>query len=256
MQVSKLIAYPVKSLGGVSMDNMLAQNRGFQFDRRWVITDDQGKFITQREIPTMSLIKPEWKESSLFLRFKSELSPDLLETEYDRKSTVKVWGDTVSTEQAGGLWSEWLSDQLGQRVQLHHLTDATLRSAKRNGGQVSFADRWPYLILSSSSVEDLNKKLTQNTNPENFRPNIVVDSIEPYIEETWQDFTVGNLSFKGEGPCGRCRMINIDQETAETKENILEILSGYRKLPNKIPMGLQARILEEGMIHVGDEIVA
>ncbi len=253
-RVSKIIIYPVKSLGGIEVPEAYADIRGFKFDRRWVITDHDNKFITQREIPGMSGFVPTISGDDIYLVFGSERSPSLEQSEQNKTGHVKVWNDEVEAKKSSSELNKWLSERLGKEVLLWQMTEQARRSEKRNGGLVSFADRWPYLILGIKSVDDLNTRLDTPTKPENFRPNIIIDNPIPYEEERWKNFRIGNLSFSGQGACGRCQMINIDQDSGKINDLVLKTLSSYRSVPGKIPMGLQASTEQSGMIRKGDII--
>ncbi len=96
LTVSELFIYPVKSLGGIALDSAVLTDRGFAYDRRWMLVDTNNRFISQREYPSLALLRPELSAGSLHIFHKTNpgqfidvpLTPPAAET-----MTAGVWDD-------------------------------------------------------------------------------------------------------------------------------------------------------------------
>ena len=67
MHVSQLYIYPVKSFAGIAVGRASATRRGFENDRRWMVVDASGRFVTQREVPAMACVHPSIEHSFVVL---------------------------------------------------------------------------------------------------------------------------------------------------------------------------------------------
>ena len=56
MLISEIIIYPIKSLKGIALTDSVVEKRGLRYDRRWMLTDPDGMFFTQREVPKMAAV--------------------------------------------------------------------------------------------------------------------------------------------------------------------------------------------------------
>jgi len=124
----------------------------------------------------------------------------------------------------------------------------------QNGEAVSFADGYPYLIISQGSLDDLNSRLTEPITMTRFRPNLVVSDCPAYDEDTWLDFHLGDIPFYGPKPCARCVLTTIDPDTGQTGKEPLRTLTSYRNRNNKILFGQNAIAKSTGVLRVGDTI--
>lgn len=268
MLVTGLYIYPIKSIGGISLSSAVVMERGLQYDRRWMLVDENNKFISQREHIEMALIKPEIVGNQIRVSHKTKDIAPLyfdLNPELDKeKLTVSVWNDVVSALRMDNASSAWFSEVLNMKCELVYMPDKvqaagwTARQTSTGEG-VSFADGYPLLVLGTASVADFNTRLDNPVQAANFRPNILVESTIPYEEESWKDFTIGESSFEGIRACGRCQVIGFDQEKASNDPAVLKTLATYRKVGNKVLFGLNAVFRTEGkeqmaIINVGDEL--
>jgi uncharacterized protein YcbX len=211
--LSHIYLYPVKSLGGISVPESTVQLRGLQYDRRWMVTDPQGVFRTQREIPQMALLRTaiELPYLHIFHRDRPQdvlkvlLEPDLLQRQ---TASLKVWSDQFRGYFLSGDASEWLSDQLGQAVRLAFMPEEGKRHADTRyapkGQYVSFADGFPFLIIGQAALDHLNQLLETPLPMERFRPNFVFTGGEAHEEDRWTDFSIGSVPFRCVKPCARC----------------------------------------------------
>lgn len=246
MQLSGLYIYPVKSLGGLSVSESRVELRGLQYDRRWMLTDAEGIFLSQREIPRMALLRTSIEPPFLYVfhcetphdRVAIPLEPDPLSL---RNASLGVWSDRFRGFFAEGLASEWLSDQLGHAVRLAFMPETSKRHADTRyapkGQYVSFADGFPFLMIGQASLDELNGRLKVPLGMERFRPNFVFTGSPPYHEDTWSDFMIGSIPFQCVKPCARCSITTTDQTTGERGKEPLQTLSTYRMQAKRILFG-------------------
>ena len=260
-KLSELNIYPVKSLGGISLKEAEVTDRGLKYDRRWMIVDRDEKFITQRHHPQLALLKTKINHNKLILSHKTkDISPLVVPTNSNLTeiTIVNVWDDLVSALAVGRYADEWLNEVLGFKCRLVFMPDDSQRFVDREYAAqneiVSFADAFPFLIIGQSSLDDLNSRLEESIPMNRFRPNFVFTGGEPYEEDSWLKFKIGNIAFEGVKPCSRCATITVDQDSADGDEEPLKTLSTYRKVGNKTYFGMNLIHDGTGTVRVGDEI--
>ena len=227
-QITDLFIYPVKSLKGIALNESMTALRGLQYDREWMVTTSDYEFITQREIPLMSMIEVSIDSDALTLSSKNNTKfqvPLLLSSTTVIKSSV--WGDICDAYDEGDDVSLWLTSLLGQyknkSLRLVRYSSQGIRPvpAKYLNGveaQSAFSDQFPYLITSWESLEKLNKGLIKNGSQvaemDRFRPNIVVKGIDNLEKKTSQNLLCqkSGYDFGLRKPCKRCKIITINQD--------------------------------------------
>lgn len=244
--LSEIWIYPIKSLGGIALTESLVQPRGLQYDRRWMLTDKQGMFVTQREIAGMALLGTAVEPPFLTVFLKKNpaeniripLEPPAAEME---KTRVQVWSANCAARRYGPEVNDWFSEVLGQKLQLVFMPDTTRRPADARyaprGQHVSFADGFPFLLIGQASLDELNSRLEQSLPMNRFRPNFVVTGSRPFEEDEWKQFTINNLQFQCVKPCARCIIPTTDQETGARRAEPLKTLATYRREGTKILFG-------------------
>lgn len=240
--LSSLYFYPVKSLRGIGLERAPVDNRGIHFDRHWMVVDDKGDFITQRQFPNMALIHTALTPSGLRLSAPGMADLDVLfEPEAPVQQTVQVWGDRCMALSAGPGAAAWLSDFLGLDCRLVFMPESTRRPVDpdyaESSDQVGFADGFPFLLISEASLADLNGRLDQALPMIRFRPNLVVAGCEPYAEDQWRRIRIGEVTFRVSKPCSRCVIPTINPDTAEKSVEPLRTLNRYRRDGNKVYFG-------------------
>ncbi len=263
--LSEIWIYPIKSLGGISVKEAIAERRGLRYDRRWMLVDDNGRFVSQREIPNMALLGTATEPPFLTVFWKSnphkkvqiplEIAPDLLP-----KIDVQVWDDHCIGLVLSDEINQWFSTNLGQNLRLVLMPETDHRPADERysppGHQVSFADGFPYLIIGQASLDELNSRLDHPLPMNRFRPNFVFTGGQPFEEDFWGQFSINDQPFQGVKPCARCSITTTDQETAERAAEPIKTLATYRKFENQILFGQNVLWLGEGgdLVRVGDLI--
>jgi len=273
IQITDLFIYPVKSLKGITLDSVQTGQRGLEFDREWMITDNAYNFISQREIESMTTIETAIDASSLILSSSQNRALKVpLESKRINKVKVMVWDDYCDAYDEGDEASSWLTDALGAhkgsslRLVRFDQKDKRLVPKKYLNGvhaESAFSDQFPYLITSWESLSKLNNGLLENDSTEvsmnRFRPNIVIKGLSDIEKMTSFNLTCekGDYQFGLRKPCKRCKITTINQETGEI-DNPKEPLATLVKLKNSEEthgafFGQNAILLSNyGVLRVGD----
>lgn len=258
--LSEINIYPVKSLGGISLQSSIVEERGLKYDRRWMLVVNENKFVTQREYPQMALLQVSLNENGLMVNHKQkDLGKLLIPFNYDFTETkeVIIWEDICKGSFYDKEIDDWFSDSLGIKCRLVYMPDTTERlvNPKRVKNKVvSFADGYPFLLIGQSSLDDLNSRLELPLPMNRFRPNLVFTGGKPYEEDTWKNFTIGDVIFSAVKPSMRCVITTINQETAEPAQEPLRTLAKYRRHQNGVIFGMNVVCNNEGIIILGDKI--
>ena len=249
--------YPIKSLGGISLNEASILPKGIEHDRRWMLIDEHNRFITQRLHPVMALFKLSRIPGGIHIAFQQD-GIDLLfhEPLLPEPITATIWNDTVVEQEVNKKFSVWFSERMGFACRLVAFPEVNPRAVDPayaiNHEHVSLADAYPFLVISRASLELLNSKLEEPVPMNRFRPNFVVDGCEPHEEDTWRDFTIGHVRFTGVKPCSRCVLITINQDTAEAGTEPLRTLATYRRNETKVLFGQNLLTHGTGTVRVGD----
>jgi uncharacterized protein len=257
--LSEIWIYPIKSLGGIRLESAKVLPKGLLYDRRWMLIDEAGTFITQRVHPNMAFFKLSLSGDQFVIQFKGDrifLSASSPLSQNPIKATV--WDDTIEVYEVVGEYSQWFSHRLGINCRLVHFPESNHRPVDEkyriDNDHVSLADGYPFLIIGQSSLNDLNTRLQAPVPMNRFRPNFVFTGGSPYEEDNWRTFTIGNNKFVGVKPCVRCVLTTVDQETAQKGTEPLATLATYRKKNNKIYFGQNLLAIDHNEIYEGDKI--
>ena len=259
-KITGIYIYPIKSLGGISLQSSLVEERGLQYDRRWMLVDEQNKFITQRLHPKMALLKVEINNDLLTIKHKqNKLSPlTLLPLPYDDEEiNVQIWNDNVTALKYSSDANDWFTEAIGFKCCLVYMPDSTKRKVNpkyANCKLVGFADGYPFLIIGKESLDDLNKRLEEPLPMNRFRTNFVFSGGNPFDEDNWKTIKIGNLVFHSTKPSARCVITTIDQNTGTKGKEPLKTLATFRQKDNKVMFGMNLFAEVPGKVNVGDEI--
>jgi hypothetical protein len=262
LKLLSISVYPIKSLAGITLEQSNALVTGLQWDRNWLLVDEGGKQITQRQFPKLALLQPELSNTHLSISAKSK-------TEYrcdirlDEKGTepikVKVWDDVCTGMHLSEFYDEFFTDYLKfpcKLVRMPTIPDRWVRAKNQpHEIPVSFADGYPYLIISDQSLNFLNNKLGDGVEMRRFRPNLVLQMEEAHQEDQLDEFALGSALFKMIKPCGRCMITTINPETAEKGREPLLTLNTYRRQHGQVNFGFNAICIDSGKITKGDQIL-
>jgi len=260
MRLAALNVYPIKSCGAISPDTWPVDGFGLSHDRRWMVTDPQGRFLTQREEPTLALVHVSISGMHLTLAAAGmgALVIPLAPTG-GASARVLVWRDWCDAWEPDRRASEWFSEWLQRPVRLVYMPPGTYRPVDRRyatTGRVSFADAFPFLLIGSASLRELNRRLAQPVPMTRFRPNLVVEGFDAFAEDHWKVVRIGDLTFDVGKPCARCVVTTTDQDTAERHpmQEPLRTLATYRRRGSDVLFGQNLAHRMGGTLRVGDRV--
>lgn len=261
LTLTEIWFYPIKSLGGIRVSRATVLEKGLAYDRRWMLVDENGKFLTQRIHPEMALLKLTMDNEQLAivhsLNKKSHIIPLHPSTSNEQKE-VTIWDDTVKAFEVSAKSSSWFSEMLSIPCKLVYFPEENIRAVDPrftvNNENVSLADGYPFLIIGEASLADLNNKMESPLPMNRFRPNFVFSGGKPFEEDHWKEFTIGSNRFRGVKPCSRCVLTTVDQETALKGTEPLRTLATYRKWDNKIYFGQNLLAIDHTFVQEGDRI--
>ncbi len=284
LTVEQLWTYPVKSCAGVRLSSVELLETGLEWDRTWMVVDESGEFVTQRELPRMALIRPRFRLGQLELRAPGMLSLHLALDQAEAPRRVRVWDDEVDAYDMGDVAAQWFTDFLGHpmgsgvqgRLRLVRFDPDVRRlsAVAWTGGAEApnqFSDGFPLLVLAQASLDDLNRRLGLlghgPVGVERFRPNVVLGGLQAHDEDRLAeiclrarvpggDATAPEVRLRPVKPCSRCTIPDVDPDTADTGMAVGEALQAYRqdrRLMGAVTFGMNAIVLQgDGqMLHEG-----
>jgi uncharacterized protein YcbX len=261
MLLQDIYIYPIKSLGGIRLQKANLEERGLQWDRRWMLVDRNGGFLTQRVHASMALLQVELKTDGLLVYHKQDPKQRItipFSPQSEAKRPVTVWDDTVLGQLVSKEVDEWFSEILDMHCNLVWMPPSTERKIDAkyavNSESVGFADAMPYLLIGQSALDDLNIRLESPVPMDRFRPNLVFSGGPAYIDDTWDKVKIGNARFKITKPCARCVLTTVDQATGQKGKEPLRTLSTYRTVGSKVLFGQNMLLLEGTSVKVGDQV--
>lgn len=257
--ISALWIYPVKSCRGIALARSAVEARGLRHDRRWLIVDGQGVFVTQRSEPRLALVGVALEPDALVLhapggpplrvRAREPASP---------RRRVTIWRDEVDAIDCGDEARRWVSRWLGADASLVFMPDDVRRPVKPAyalpSDVVGFADGFPLLVASTSSLDDLNARMDAPLPMDRFRPNVVVSGPPAWDEDAWTRIRIGDLSVRIAKPCDRCVITTTDQRTGERGVEPLRTLALFRQRDSKVYFAQNGVPEAAGSIAVGDAV--
>lgn len=267
--VAALHVYPVKGCRPLAPARVRVDTTGFATggvgDREWMVVDRNGRFVTQRESPRLALIDIATDDAALRM---SAPDVDPLEVPLGVSGElrdVEVWRSAVRGVDAGTAASAWLSAWLDADVRLVRFDRSLPRPcnpdyAGGTGAHTMFADGYPVLVIGSASLADLNARLASRGSPalpmSRFRPNLVLDGLDPYAEDHVDTIVAGDVALRCVKPCVRCQVTTTNQATAEIGVEPLRTLGGYRmdERMGGVTFGVNAIVVAGGELATGDKV--
>ena len=275
--ISQLIVYPVKSCAGVPVQEAILLETGLEFDRAWMVVDERGEFLTQRELPRMALIQPQLKYHEMILRAPGMLALHVKLDEVEEPVRVRLWEDDVAAYDMGKVAAQWFTDFLGTTARLVRFDPEYKRvsSLKWTGGLEAlnqFNDGFALLVISEASLTQFNEKMVSSGSAAvgiaRFRPNIVLgDSpdasgetgdggLAPHDEDRLDALNIatgdGVAQLKPVKPCPRCPIPNVDPATGVSSPEVGDLLQIYRqdaRVSGAVTFGMNAIVIE-GIDHL------
>ena len=275
IRVSALFIHPLKSGAGIAVNEFVLDALGAVNDRRWMLIDEHGVFMTQRENGALALIHPTVKQDGLLLQH-AKLPP--LEVAFPTADapafTTIVWSDQAQVRDAGDVAAAWCSAAIGVRCRLVHIAESSARPLARkyagsvnpDGRTVALSDGAPLLVLGEGSISALNAKLVaKGSSPlgvNRFRPNVLLAGTKPHDEDQWLTIRIGDVTIGVGSQCLRCVMTTIDQELGRRAPSVdgepggepLRTLATYRRQGSGVTFGMNATHAALGTLRVGDAV--
>jgi len=270
-RIARLFVYPVKSCAGVEVSEALLTETGLDLDRAWMVVDEQGEFVSQRELPRMALIRVVLKYSEVVLRAPGMLALHLQIEAVEEPVKVRVWDDEVNAYDMGAVAAQWFSDFLGRKLRLVRFDPDERRLSDRkwtSGAEAlnQFSDGFPLLVASEGSLAELNRRLAQAGHEavgiERFRPNIVLAGLEAHDEDRVEVLGIAadqEVQLRLVKPCPRCPIPDIDPATGLSSPQVSSTLRTYRSnelVNGAVTFGMNAIVLQglDQMLKVGQPV--
>jgi uncharacterized protein YcbX len=273
-KIAQLFIYPIKSCAGIELKEAVLTDTGLDLDRAWMVVDEQGVFLSQRELPRMALIQPLLKTYDMIVKAPGMLALHVSIDEVEKAVSVTVWEDTVKAYDMGDLAAQWFSDFLGQTVRLVRFDPEQTRLSsmtwtKGIEAKNGFDDGFAVLVTSVASLQVLNDKLVaadeKAVTMQRFRPNVVLTGIEAHDEDRLDTLNIETqedvVQLKHVKPCMRCTIPDVDLQSGKQGTAVGDMLQSYRADPQMdggITFGMNAIILkgEGATLRVGQAVGA
>jgi uncharacterized protein YcbX len=257
-QITSLNYYPVKSLKPIAVSQVELDSFGFKYDRRFMFVGVDGKFISQRTHPKMSLMSARFNGSCLEVELVGSGVLYFQVTEFVNSARTGIWGDEVNALMLKNEGTDKISNYLGVQVSLAYMPDGLVRQVDRSyyaeDQGVSFVDGFPLLLVNEASLVELNGRLDKSVGMQRFRPNIVFAGDQAFQEDGWKRVRIGSVELDIVKPCARCGMTTIDELGVKGKEP-LKTLSAYRKGVGGVYFGQNAVHKSKGQISLSDDLI-
>jgi uncharacterized protein YcbX len=261
MRVESLHIYPVKGLRAIDLQSSTVEPRGLGHDRRWMLVDEGGKFISQREHPKLATLNADITDEGIHISHASGSLTVVRPTSDGERLPVTLWKQPIEGYRAAPNADKWFSDFLGVPCRLVYQGDLPRPVSEQYapGHYASYADGFPILITVTASLNDLNQRMPQPLPMNRFRPNIVISGAAPWSEDAWKKIRIGDVTLDIVKPCLRCVVTTTDQASGAKESNEpLATLKNFRLLrqpgltgvvfgQNAVPAGL-------GTIKTGDTV--
>lgn len=263
MRVSELFYYPVKSLAGIAVNSLNINQWGPDRDRRLMLVDEDGHFITQRKHHLMARISVSDTPQGLLFEYDKHHKkmciawPDL--NAMTQSMPVEIWEEHLNGQIIEGEINGWFSEIFNSPIQLVYMDETEIRQVDvryaKQGVRTSFSDGFPFLLMSQSSVDFLQQQYGKTVDVRQFRPNIVIDDCAAFEEDHWKRIAINGIQFDLVKPCSRCVIPSIDVQTGEMQKDFMQVLLAHRKIGSEIVVGQNMTHTGEGEVSVGDRVV-
>ncbi len=269
IRVAGLYLYPVKSLRGIAVESAEVDALGLAGDRRFLVVDGSGRFVTQRTVPRMALVSTALSNGFLHLSAENHGSMKV-PTPSDpaaRILPVSVWSHhDLLAEDGGDDAADWLGQVLGMHCRLVRIGPAFHRELTRDGARpgdlLAFADGAPLLVTTHASLDELNRRIRshggQPVPMDRFRTNLVLEGCVAFDEDRWTHLDIAGVRFRASGPCERCLVTTTDQQTGQRGKEPLKSLAVFRRGendPSSVVFGVNLiQETKSGRVTVGDPV--
>jgi len=263
MRITALNIFPIKGCRGVTLQSAAVDDLGLAGDRRLMVVDDSGRFISQREIAALATIQPVLDAESVTVStpgydaMRIAIDPD------GRRRPVSVWGnDGIVAADQGDAAAAWFTAVLKAPCRLVSMAPETHNRidpefSPRAEAETAFTDGYPIMVALQESLDDLNARLEQPVPMERFRPSVVVSGGTAWSEDDWRVISLGDMLCDAVKPCARCVVTTTDQRTGQRNERQepLRTLATFRTIPGVGAIfGQNIVPRATGVLRVGDVV--
>lgn len=261
LTISRLFIYPIKSCAPVEVESLVFDEAGPVGDRRFMLVDEAGRFLTQRSLPAMAFIQASYQGNDLYVTYKDENSALLVSSE-DRfeQQQVQVWNDVVTGADCGDQAAEWFSRVLEKTCRLVAVSNKTQRQVNQKYAKpaelVGFADGFPVLVVSQSSLDALSASLGRELEAERFRPNIMVEGSKPFEELQWKQLRANKGLLAIVKPCERCVIPTRNLKSQKKETDVVQLLKEKCLIEGKIIFGQNALVRGISALRIGDSLAS
>lgn len=259
MHLTKIWTYPIKGLSPIEVEDILITPLGLELDRKWVLVDDQNRFLSQRDIPALTLFKVARDDQRIIVEYENSTISWLIDDTDHSSLRVSIWKDDIESSGISPLVNEWFSEILERTVRLARMNDPSKGRIKHvtqypSDFPLSFVDGYPVHIINQSSLDDLSARIGESISPLRFRPNMIIEGLPAYEEENLQTLEGGDWALHFIKPTVRCQVPNVDPDTAQRGKEPISTLSGFKRKSNNIEFGMYAVVKHSGHLRLNQKL--
>ena len=261
LEVAALWVYPVKSCAGIEWPAgaaLAVSARGPALDREWMVVDEAGRFVTQRDAPRLALVRCALEPGALVLGAPGAPALRIPLSPQGAGRRVQCWAAACEALDQGEAAAGWFGALLGAPRRLVRMAPGFERvvDPERSPARAltAFTDGYPFLVIGETSLADLNRRLAEPLPMNRFRPNLVVRGAAAYAEDGWRRLRGGGVEIELVKPCDRCAVTTTDQATGARGPEPLATLARYRRVPGGVLFGQNGVHRGTGELRVGDPI--
>jgi uncharacterized protein YcbX len=117
-----------------------------------------------------------------------------------------------------------------------------------------YFDAEPVSLVGTASLDWCREHLGVDTDRRRVRPNVVIETSEPFVEESWMDqlVQVGEVRLRVVARIERCRTVDLAQDGVTETTRLLKALGRSRD----VCLGVYADVVTPGRLRVGDEVAS
>lgn len=258
-RIHSLFIHPLKGAKPISIQSMDIEETGPRWDREWMLIDEKNDFLSQRKKAKLCLIEQQINKESLLLSAPGMESITIPVDKYPTSELeVTIFGKKIRGIHVDKNLDQWFSDYFGEAVRLVRSPQENRRLISKNHFKkdqtIHFADGYPFLLTSLSTLDDLNSRLKDPVTMNRFRPNIVIENAPANDEDNWSSYSIGDINFLSVKACARCVVVTVDQDSGKKSGEPLKTLASYRMKDGNILFGQNLVHLNFGKISIGQEL--
>lgn len=259
-RLAVLTEFPVKSCAGNCVPEATVGPRGLAHDRRWMVVDPNGKFVTGRQSPLLVRVNAQPIDAGVRLSAPGLPTMDVAVPAGRERRQATVWSSIVDAADAGDAAAAWFSAVLKREVRLVYADESMRRPLDpkyaTTGDETAFADGYPLLLLSQAACDELSVRVGKLMDPRRFRPNLLIDGVSAHAEDGWKRIRIGTIEFEVVKACVRCVFTTVDPDSAEPDpaSEPLSTLKTYRRGASGITFGQNLIPRGDGVLRVGDAL--